>query len=133
MFRKIILTTIIVLCLGLIGCNESSEPIIIVCPDDEPITGDAPYRNQFVYIIYKGERHYVVADMVCLAIKEDYYNDELLERIEKDGYEILTSKPQYLRLLLLTDGKKHILEHYYKFEKEEYVESVLPYTAVTID
>jgi len=70
--------------------------------------------------------------MVCLSIKAEFYNDELqlLERIEKSGYEILSSKPQYLLILVRTDGKQHILAHYCRFEKEEYVKEVLPYDAI---
>ena len=124
MFKKVFSVAIVVLCLGLIGCTESNGPILN--------NDDTPYRDKFINITYKGKKYYVVADYVCLAIKANYYfNEDVFNKIEKDGYEIIYSKPHYLRLLLRTDGKQHILKHYYKFEKEEYVEEVLPYTAVT--
>lgn len=144
MFRKIISIAIIALCLGFIGCGSQNEtdtsnqvePIIpYYYPNeynyDPTIYEDAPYRNQFLRIVYKGENHFVVADMVCLSIKAEFFNDEpqLLERIEKSGYEIVSSKLKYLQVLVRTDGKQHILAHYCKFEKEEYVKEVLPYDA----
>jgi hypothetical protein len=131
MFKKSFSIAIVVLCLGLIGCTQSSEPI----PLDDPninYNDDAPYRGKFINITYKGKEYLVAADYVCLAFKGNhYFNNDVFDKIEKDGYEIISSKPHYLRLLLRTDGKQHILKHYYKFEKEEYVEEVLPYVAVT--
>jgi hypothetical protein len=78
------------------------------------LSSNYSFAQEFVTINYKNEKHYVATDMVCLAIKENYSNNELLDKIKKSGYEIVTSKPHYLRLLLRTDGKQHILEHYYK-------------------
>jgi len=138
MFRKFISIITIALCLGFISCSNPNETDHIISYDypneynyDKTIYEDAPYRNQFLGIVYKGKSHYVCADMVCLSIKAEFYNDELqlFEKIEKSGYEILSSKPQYLLILVRTDGKQHILAHYCKFEKEEYVKEVLPYDA----
>jgi hypothetical protein len=143
MFRKIISITIIALCLVFIGCGNANEPPEItyrppyfyggryddIDTYDPTIYEDAPYRNQFLYIVYKGERHCVAANMVCLSIKAEFHNSELLDKLEKSGYEIVTSKPKYSLILVRTDGKQHILAHYYKFEKEEYVKEVLPYEA----
>jgi hypothetical protein len=90
----------------------------------------AQYYVEFATIKYKGEEHYVVSNMICLDIKENFYNSKLLDKIEKSGYKIISAKEKYRKLLLQTDVKSDILEHYYKFEKEEYVEKVLPYHAI---
>jgi thermitase len=91
----------------------------------------AQHQAKFVTINYNDKEYLVVSDIVCLDIKENFYNKELFDRIEKSGYEIISTREKHHKILLRTDGKSDILEHYYKFEKEEYVENVLPYVAVT--
>ena len=87
-------------------------------------------QTKTVSIHYKGKDYVVGHDIVCFIVKEGYYNDELLKQFEKENYEIALTLPKFRYVFLRTDGKSDILEHYYKFDKEEYVEEVVPYVVV---
>ena len=84
-----------------------------------------------VSIRYKDKDYVVGHDIVAFRVKEKYYNSELLKKFKELNYEIVFTSEKARSVFLRTDGKSDILEHYYKFEKEEYVKNVLPYDATT--
>jgi subtilisin family serine protease/tetratricopeptide (TPR) repeat protein len=84
-------------------------------------------QTKSVSIHYKDKDYTVGHDIVCFIVKEKYYNDELLKKFKELNYEIALTLPKFRSVFLRTDGRGDILEHYYKFDKEEYIEKVVPY------
>ena len=90
-------------------------------------------QTKFVSIHYKDKEYVVGHDVVCFIVKEKYYNDELLKKFKELNYEIALTLPKFRSVFLRTDGKSNILEHYYKFEKEKYVDSIIRYKPGTAE
>jgi hypothetical protein len=69
----------------------------------------AQEQAKFVTINYNDKEYLVVSDLIYLDIKENFYNKELLNKIEKSGYKIISAYEKYKHVLLQTDGKLHVL------------------------
>jgi len=93
------------------------------------------------YIKYQGKFREIVTNIVAFVVKEDYYNEELFKKLENPPYfptySIVVVEDDYLkkyyeenriiRLYINGDVKEiNVLDHYLKFEKEEFVDSVFP-------
>ena len=90
----------------------------------------------------------VYTDVVLFIVKEDYYNDELIEKFKNPpyssiysyneyyskypiySYNTLDHRDKYKFIFLNIKGNLNdinVLDHYLKFRNEEYVEEVIPY------
>ena len=86
------------------------------------------------YMQYKGELQEVITEYVGFVVKKDYFNDELLKKLESPSYSptysVVTAREKSGNILLKINDKSediNVLDHYLKFEKEEFVEVVYPY------
>jgi subtilisin family serine protease len=86
-----------------------------------------------VKIKYKGEEYLTPYNKIALKIKKDYYSDELLKKFDDSEYKIIFTSKKFLSIMLQTDGKVDLLKQYEKFEKEEYVDSIIRYKPGTAE
>jgi uncharacterized GH25 family protein len=85
--------------------------------------------TQWSYLNYKGNFYLVSTKYVGFIVKEGYYNDELLEKLSEPPYSIAFASEKYRSIVLSVSGdimNINILDHYLKFEKEQFVENVFP-------
>ena len=82
--------------------------------------------SQLSFIKYKGDIYAVATSYVGFSIKEDYYNDELLEQLNKPPYTIDWRGSRSVVLFISGDIRDiNVLDHYLKFEKEKFVDNVV--------
>ena len=86
--------------------------------------------SQLSHINYKSKLYTVKTNTFSFIVKEDYYNDELLEKLSQSPYSLALTLPSSRFVFLDISGdimNINILDHYLKFEKEQFVEEVIPY------
>ena len=87
-----------------------------------PIYNPGYYPN--IYGVYTNDVEFI--------IKEDHYNNELLDKLKSPPYSLIYSfnrvQNRNVRLSIKGNIEENInvLDHYLKFEKEEFVEAVIP-------
>ena len=83
-------------------------------------------------IKYKDKDYTVIENQIGLKIKENLYTDDLHKKLEAFNYKITFAAKEYRSIIVQTDGKSDLLEHYLKLEKEDYVEAVFPVEPVKL-
>jgi hypothetical protein len=86
--------------------------------------------TQVSYIKYNGNLYEVKTNTISFVVKKDYYNDELLEKLNHFPYSLVLTLAPYRSVFLDISGDvrdMNILDYYLEFEKEEFVEKVVPY------
>ena len=91
------------------------------------------------YMKYKGKLTEIIDSNVGLIAKEGYY-DELLIRLTTPPYSLKYSikftSEKYNSIILRINGSPediNVLDYYLKFEKEEFVETVIPVLPIIFD